>query len=189
MHNIEPYYNWLHLYNAAEDNNSPFYLKDYSEFYYTDKIYNHLIHPQWDNFGSETLFLKMLYVSYDMGFAIIELIGEWNDCISSDISIFYNKIIEPLVDLNIDKLIIIGENILNFFGDSDEYYAEWEQANDKGWVVLLNFEEHVKSEMSEYSIDEFWLWGGALDNMDWRKFQPIDLFLNVSSIISKRLPY
>ena len=85
MHDIEPFYNWQHLYIAAEDENSPFYGTEYSEFTFSNTVYNYYIHPQWDNMGSETLYLKIIFVDYDEGFAFIELIGEWNDTINNDI--------------------------------------------------------------------------------------------------------
>ena len=85
MHSIEPYYKWREFYRSDKDPASPFYGEEYSEFHFTNHIYNFAIHPQWDNFGSETLLLKILYVDYDRGYTIIELIGEWNDAINNDI--------------------------------------------------------------------------------------------------------
>ena len=76
MHTLEPYYNWRGFYIASEDPNSPFYEREYSEFEFSDKIYNHYIHPQWDQFGSSTFFAKILYAKYKEVFAIIKLMGE-----------------------------------------------------------------------------------------------------------------
>ena len=64
MQDIEPYYSWSHLYTAAEDELSPFYGRVYSEFEYSNTIYNYYIHPQWDVFGSSTLYVKVLFVVY-----------------------------------------------------------------------------------------------------------------------------
>ncbi len=58
MHDIEPYYNWRHIYVASEDPQSPFYGREYSEFEFENTIYNYMLHPQWDNIGSETLYIK-----------------------------------------------------------------------------------------------------------------------------------
>ena len=63
MHELEPFYNWQHLYLASEDEESPFYGVEYSEFEFSNTVYNFYIHPQWDNMGSETLYLKILFVS------------------------------------------------------------------------------------------------------------------------------
>ena len=81
MHDIEPFFNWRHLYVSEEDKRSPFFGIEYSEFQFTQTVYNYFIHPQWDDFGSQTLYLKVLFVDYDTGFCIIEFIGEWNDAI------------------------------------------------------------------------------------------------------------
>src|SRR6267154_778733 len=50
MHEIEPFYNWRHLYVSEEDERSPFYGRVYSEFEFSQTIYNYYIHPQWDEF-------------------------------------------------------------------------------------------------------------------------------------------
>ena len=85
MHDIEPFHRWREYYVASEDERSPFYGRNYSEFHFSQKIYNYFIHPQWDHFGSATLYVKILYVDYERSYAIIELIGEWNDAIGNDI--------------------------------------------------------------------------------------------------------
>ena len=52
MHDLEPFYNWRNFYIASEDDRSPFHERVYSETHYTERIYNHFIHPQWDNMGA-----------------------------------------------------------------------------------------------------------------------------------------
>ena len=64
MHAIEPHFNWRNLYVASEDYRSPFFEREYSEFEYTNKVYNFLLHPQWDDFGSETLFIKIIFADF-----------------------------------------------------------------------------------------------------------------------------
>ena len=51
MHEIEPYYHWRHLYMAEEDPLSPFFGQTYSEFEFSQTVYNYYIHPQWDEIG------------------------------------------------------------------------------------------------------------------------------------------
>ena len=94
MHTIEPFYNWRGLYIASEDIQSPFYEREYSEFEFTDSIYNYLIHPQWDNIGSPSLFIKILYADYQEGFCVIELFGEWNDAVENDIMTFKRDVMK-----------------------------------------------------------------------------------------------
>ncbi len=107
MHDIEPYYHWRDDYNAAEDHRSPFFGRTYDAFYFTQKVYNYLIHPQWDSFGSQTLYLKILYADYDHQFVIIEMIGEWNDCLHNDIMYLKREIIDPLFREGIIHFIMI----------------------------------------------------------------------------------
>src|SRR5690606_32052413 len=127
------------------------------------KVYNFLIHPQWDSIGSETLFIKIIYVDYDINYAIIELIGEWNDAIENDIMTFKRDIIDEMTAVGIDKFILIGENVLNFHSSDDCYYEEWIDDIEDGWVALVNFHEHVAEEMNQVGIDQYFILGGEMD--------------------------
>lgn len=186
MHFIEPYYHWRNLYVAAEDDASPFYGQEYSEFEFHNRVYNYLIHPQWDEMGSKTLFLKVLYVDYDDGYAIIEFIGEWNDAIENDIMTLKREILDELIAFDIDKLIFIGENVLNFHSSDDCYYEECIEDIEDGWVAMLNFHEHVEKEMIDVGIDQYFFMGGELDDIEWRTYLPHQLFKKVKKIITHR---
>jgi hypothetical protein len=135
MHLVEPHFGWRGYYSAEEDTQSPFYGRIYSEFEFTNKIYNYVIHPQWDEIGSETLFIKILFTDYQDGYSIIELIGEWNDAIENDIMTLKRDIIELLIHEGINKFILIGENVLNFHSSDDSYYEEWIDDIEDGWVA------------------------------------------------------
>ncbi len=187
MHFIEPYYNWQHLYNASEDERSPFFEREYSEFEFTHAVYNYLIHPQWDHFGSNTLYLKILYVDYENSFSIIEFIGEWNDAIYNDIMTLKREVLEALIDEGINRFILIGENVLNFHASDDSYYEEWFQDVEEGWIALVNFRAHVLDEFKSNKIDYFLNFGGELDEIDWRKWMPKQLFNQVERILTRRL--
>jgi hypothetical protein len=188
MHTIEPFYNWRHLYIAAEDERSPFYGREYSELEYSNTIYNYYIHPQWDDIGSETLYIKVLFADYDEHFAIIELLGEWNDAINNDIMLLKRDIIDELIYCGVNKFILIGENVLNFHESDDSYYEEWfEDIGEDGWIVGLNFREHVLKEFKRAHLDYYFITGGELDEFDWRKFSPGQVFGNVLKVIEKRL--
>ena len=71
MHDIEPYYNWRHIYVSEEDEKSPFFGRQYSEFEFSQTVYNYYIHPQWDEFGSRTLYLKVLLADYTERYMVI----------------------------------------------------------------------------------------------------------------------
>jgi hypothetical protein len=108
MHEIEPYFQWRHLYTAEEDPQSIFFGQTYSEFEFSQTVYNYYIHPQWDSFGSKTLYLKILFVAYESNFAIIELIGEWNDAIENDCMLLKRDLIDCLLPKGIYKFILIS---------------------------------------------------------------------------------
>lgn len=187
MHDIEPYYNWLHIYNSSEDSQSPFYETEHSEFIFEHAVYNYLIHPQWDTFGSQTLYIKILYADYQDGFAVIEMIGEWNDALYNDIMLLKREILELLMDEGISRFIMIGENVLNFHASDDSYYEEWFQDVNEGWIALLNFREHVLDEFRRAGIDYYLNFGGELDDLTWRKLTPRQLIDRVESVMEKRL--
>ena len=187
MQDIEPFYSWREIYSSEEDDRSPFYAREYSEFFYTNTIYNYYIHPQWDDFGSATLYLKVLFADYDQGFAVIELIGEWNDAINNDIMFLKRDVIEPMLSEGISKYILIGENVLNFHASDDCYYEEWFQEVGDGWIAAINFRSHVLKEFGKNNIDYFFATGGELDEMNWRTFNPYQLLERVERIMSRRL--
>lgn len=188
MHELEPYYNWRTLYIADEDPRSPFFGRDHSEFYFENNIYDHLIHPQWDPIGSPTLFIKILYADYNEGMGIIEMIGEWNDCIHNDIMYLKRDIVEKMMAQGISKFILIGENVLNFHSSEDCYYEEWfdEVEDQEGWIALMNFREHVVQEFIDADLDNFFVLGGKLHDLTWRTYQPLQLYKKVEGYVMKR---
>lgn len=187
MHEIEPFYRWRDDYIAAEDPRSPFYNTEYSEFYFDKQLYNYLIHPQWDDFGSTTLYLKVLYTDYERQYTIIEFIGEWNDAISNDIMSLKREILELMIDEGIHKFILIGENILNFHASEDSYYEEWFQDVEDGWIAGINFNPHVIEEFRSSNIDYYINFGGELDELAWRTLKPVQIYKKVEEILTKRL--
>jgi len=188
MHTIEPHYNWRHLYIASDDERSPFYNREYSEFEFTHSIYDYFIHPQWDEIGSATLYIKILFVNYEMGFCIIELIGEWNDCLYNDIMFLKRNIADVLIENGITKFILIGENVMNFHASDSDYYQEWFDDIEDGWIACINFREHVVEEFMRSHIDYYLALGGVLNNVIWRSNTPILVYEKVNSLMVKRLP-
>lgn len=187
MQDIEPFYSWRHLYISAEDEWSPFYGREYSEFEYSNTVYNYYIHPQWDDFGSNTLYMKTLYADYETGFAILEFIGEWNDAINNDIMLLKRDVADDMIARGINKFILIGENVLNFHASDDCYYQEWFEDIEDGWVVALNFRQHVLQEFEKSCIDYYVVYGGELNELRWRMYQPQQLYEKVNMVISHRL--
>lgn len=187
MHNIEPYYSWRHLYIASEDQQCPFFGQKNSEVEFTHAIYNHWIHPQWDSIGSSTLFLKLLFTNYDNKFCIIELLGEWNDVLHNDIMYLKRNIADTLIENGINKFILIGENVLNFHAADNDYYQEWYEEIEDGWIVGINFREHVVQEFIQANLDYFIAFGGRFNSFSWRGADPNQFFTKIDELIMKRL--
>ena len=187
MHAIEPFYRWRDYYIAAEDPRSPFYERVYSEFEFVHAIYDHVIHPQWDEFESPTLYIKILYVDYDRGFTIIEMIGEWNDLLHNDIMFLKRNIIDELVGEGINQFVMVGENVLNYHSSDDSYYEEWFEDVEDGWIAFINFREHVMADFQEANIDYYMMSGGELNDLNWRTFTPQAMHEKVDSLVTKRL--
>lgn len=187
MHNIEPFYRWLNQYNVAEDTNSPYNGKEYNFDLYSENIYGYYIDPHWDFMGSETLYIKILWVDYYQGYIIIEFIGEWNDAINNDIMYLKRNIVDHFSNYSINKYILIGENILNFHGSDDSYYEEWFDDMEEGWITALNFRGFVLEEMNNYNIDSYFNSGGELDIVNWRTMKPQVLCEKINQVIGKRI--
>ena len=179
MQDIEPYFGWRHLYATEEDKYSPYFGKEYSEFEYVNTIYNHYIHPQWDSIESESLFVKILYADYDHGYAFIELIGEWNDALHNDIEYLKGNLLEILIDAGINKIILIGENVLNFHSSDDCYYEELSEELADGFVIGINFSDHVLEEFEYVLSGQYFLFGEYYQIPNWRSFHPKELYKKV----------
>lgn len=188
MHTIEPYYRWRNIYTSEDDELSPFFGREYSEFEFTHAVYNYLIHPQWDEFGSATLYLKILFADYEHGFAVIELIGEWNDCLYNDIMYLKRDVIDLLMKENISKFLLIGENVFNFHFSEDDYYQEWYEDIEYGWIVGMNFRKHVMAEFKNCNIHHYIHFTSPDDDFNWRKYDPRSLFDAVEKMVIKKLP-
>lgn len=187
MHNIEPYYNWLRYYDSSADEQSPFFGKTYNHDLYSETVYGYYIDPAWDNIGSETLFIKILFADYENGYVVMEFIGEWNDAINNDIMILKRNIIELLLQEGINKFILIGENILNFHGSDDSYYEEWFEEVEDGWIAAVNFPDFITDEMQRYRLDHYINMGGTLQIEKWRTVHPARFCEVVAALIQRRL--
>src|SRR6185312_13238029 len=171
MQDIEPYDNWQYLYTSETDARSPFFGREYSQFEFTNTVYNYYIHPLWDEFGSRTLYLKVLMADYDEQYDIIRL---------------KRDVIDEFIFQGINKFILITENVLNFHSSDDCYYEEWyEDVMEKGgWIVSLNMPtqsqyDFVKARLANYVE--------MLSLPAWRTMKPDVLFNQVDNILLRRL--
>ena len=186
MQDIEPYYRWRDLYTSEEDPISPFFGQVYSEFEYSTTIYNYYIHPQWDDFGSRTLYLKVLMADYDEHYAVIELIGEWNDAIENDIMELKREVAEKFMEEGIYKFILVAENVLNFHSGDKDYYEEWFEnvTDENGWIVCINMPLATQQEFVKKKLNRLI----ELKEMpEWRRYRPEDLFQSIDKELMMRL--
>ncbi|HRE52038.1 MAG TPA: hypothetical protein PK339_11490 [Flavitalea sp.] len=186
MHDIEPFYNWRHIYVSEEDERSPFYGRAYSEFEFSQTIYNYYIHPQWDAFDSRTLYLKVLIADYEEKYAIIELLGEWNDAIENDIMFLKREVADKFMAEGITKFVLIAENVLNFHNSDKEYYQEWfdEVTEEYGWIVCLNMPEQTQHDFKGARLHRYI---ELMELENWRVYKPFHLFKKIDDQLSRRL--
>jgi hypothetical protein len=186
MQDIEPFYNWRHIYTSEEDERSPFFGRTYSEFEFSQTVYNYYIHPQWDEFGSRTMYLKVLIADYEEKYAVIELIGEWNDAIENDIMTLKRDVIDKMMDEGIFKFILIAENILNFHSSERDYYEEWYEntADENGWTVILNMPEQSQYDFKKLKLNRYL---ELMELLNWRTYKPIHLYRMIDGLLMNRI--
>ncbi len=194
MHDIEPFFRWRDQYVSSEDKKSPFYKKEYSEFVFSNKIYNYHIHPQWDHFGSNTLYSKVLYVDYDERFALLEFIGEWNDCLYNDIMYLRSNLVDTMLKEGINKFVFYCDNVLNFHGSDDSYYEDLfdEIKESGGWVAMINTFKHVEEELLRTKLHFYVNFGERFSDLNWRGKTPKTAFQEIEFLLNqqpKRLTY
>jgi len=189
MHDIEPYYKWRNYYVSSEDKKSPFFGRQYDEFTFKNKIYNYFIHPQWDFIGSPTLYVKNLFVDYDEEYALIELIGEWNDCLHNDSMFIKRELIDAMINQGIYKFILLCDNVLNFHGSDNSYYEEWwdDIKDEGGWISIVNTLDHVLQEMEGAQLQYYCNLGDNFNEINWRKLKPKQAYIEIDRILNSNI--
>jgi len=186
MHDLEPFGGWRYLYDQDQDRLSPLYGQGLTEMGY-HLLYDHVIHPNWDSMGSETLYVKILYIDDHLGFAVIEMIGEWNDAIGNDIMWLKRELIDPVLKRGIQKFILLGNNVLNYYGDEDAYYEEWSEDSPEGWVIGMGFRSHITEEWERLGLSRYMHFGEDWTDDMWRTRHPLQLYWAVSARLNPGL--
>jgi hypothetical protein len=142
----------------------------------------------WDEFGSRTLYLKVLMADYEEQYAIIEMIGEWNDAIENDIMSLKREVVDEFIRNGINKFILITENVLNFHSGDDCYYEEWydDISDEGGWIVSLNMPVQTQHDFIKARL------GNYIENLQlpsWRTMKPDVLFNQIDNILLRRLNF
>jgi hypothetical protein len=186
MHEIEPTYNWQKYYLSEKDKKSPFYGNTYG-IHYESTIYAYYIDPNWDFIGSETLYCKVLMADYEKNYVVIELFGEWNDTLHNDIMWLKRELLDFLTQNGIKYFILLGENLFQFHGGDTDYYEEWFEEIEDGWIAAVSFPDFILSEFQKYRLDYYINFGGTLQIENWRTMTPDRFFELVNGLIVRRL--
>lgn len=130
--------------------------------------------------------MKILFADYEQHYAIIELLGEWNDAIENDIMTLRRDVTDILFKKGISKFILIAENVLNFHGSDDSYYEEWREQleDDAGWVVIVDMPEQSQYDFKRTRLTNYI---GLLDFPQWRTLKPELVFQQIDDLVMKRL--
>ncbi len=187
MQDLRPFENWKNHYDAAKDVHSPFFGRHYSDSVCRNTLYNYYIHPEWDEIGSETLYIKILFADYQQRFCIIELMGEWNDCLNNDIMFLKRKIADTFIANGINKFVLIAENVLNFHASESDYYQEWSEDTEDGWIALINCRHHVLDELRNAHANWYLAMGGHLNMLTWRAMRPGQLVGLIEKTMNRRI--
>ena len=180
MHLLEPYGRWTALYQGDLDRWNPLARQERPvEGYHL--LYDHLLHPDWDSLGSETLYVKVLFADYTLEFAVIELMGEWNDALSNDVMWLKRELVDPLLAAGIQKFVLIGENVLNFHGDDDAYYEEWAEDLEDGWLIGMGFREHICLDWDQQGLQRYMHYGESWTDPSWRTRHPVQLYWMITT--------
>jgi hypothetical protein len=127
-----------------------------------------------------------LLADYEEKYAVIEMIGEWNDAVENDIMELKREVLEKFMDEGVNKIILIAENVLNFHSSGSEYYEELaEEMNEaNGWIVCLNMPEPTQYDFKKAHLDRY-IELLELDN--WRTYKPFHLFKKIDNELKARL--
>lgn len=188
MHEIEPFYNWNKYYQPYKDRKGPFFGKEIAQ-HYENAVYNYVIHPDWDYIGSETLYIKLQMVNYDLQYAIIEVFGEWNDILHNDVMYLKRYVIDKLLKNDIKHFILIADNLLQLHGGDADYYEEWFEDVEDGWIAMVNARKFILNEIEKHRLDYYIHCGGTLQLEAWRTLKPDLFFALTSTLIQRRIAF
>lgn len=174
---VEPYAGWLLFYDPSTDERAPLPAGPEGDLP-SRYIYTFAANPLWDSIDSESLLVKILYLHYQEGYAVVELLGEWNDLFENDFRLLCERLINPLMEEGVNRFVFICENVFNVYIDATDYYEDLQDrlADEAGWICLLKARPNVQEGLAASQLDRYLLWDDQLDHLRWRKLKPWDLF-------------
>ena len=188
LRHIEPFYGWLNYYSHEHDERSPFHDVEHNLFEFDRSINRIPAHPLWDDFGSESLLVKILYADYQRGYAILELFGEWNDLYDNDFKLLAENCLTYLMDHGSSQFVLICENVFHAYFESDDYYQAVQEELEDGWICAIRLRDDVKEEMEHYGLNHYIFWSPVLDEVSWRKLKPPQVYQLVCQRMQFLLP-
>ncbi len=105
----------------------------------------------------------------------------------NDVSFLKRQVVDILLAEGINRFLLIGENVLDFHADDNDYYMEWFDDVEDGWIVGINFRDHVLNEFINSKLDYFIAFGGGFNEFNWRALKPLTLFEKIESMVLRRL--
>lgn len=96
-------------------------------------------------------------------------------------------LIDPLLQAGITKFILLADNLLQFHGGETDYYEEWLEEVEDGWIAALNVRPFILAEFERYKIDYYVNCGGTLTLSNWRTHPPFKVAELVDLLLIRRL--
>ena len=59
--------------------------------------------------------------------------------------------------------------------------------DQEGWIVFLNFNQHVLNEYKTVGIDQYFLSGNGLENIEWRTQKPDKIINALDRFVQKKI--
>ena len=69
----------------------------------------------------------------------------------------------------------------------DDYYQEWFEDVEDGWIVTMGFREFIHREWNKYRLDYYLNWGGNLEVKNWRTLSPQKLVETIDREVRRRI--
>src|SRR5690606_10052794 len=105
----------------------------------------------------------------------------------NDIMFLKRTVIDKLNEQGINQYILIGENIFQFHGGEEDYYEEWFEDVEDGWIAAVNFRDFILEEFRRYRLDSYINSGGTLQVDNWRTLKPAQFYEAIKGLIMRRL--
>ena len=73
---------------------------------------------------------------------------------------------------------------MNFHFSDDLYYAEWLEEIPDGWIVFVNTQNQIITELNENAMENYINYNEPLNKMSWRSKKPLLIFDAINSVLN-----